>query len=88
MTDTDNEELIDSPFKIYEEKYCNRCMDYRGCLGLIDNMSRELLDNKKSGSQSIDNMMKGMGSMAFVSRFKLILDCKDMREYLERQNSR
>lgn len=26
-------------FKIYEETYCNKCADYRGCLGLIDSMS-------------------------------------------------
>lgn len=79
----ENEES--SPFKIYEEKYCNRCIDYRGCLGLIDSMSMELQDSKKSGSEAFDSMLKSMGGMTFTARFKLILDCMRMRDYLDKE---
>lgn len=83
---TENDES--SPFKIYEEKYCNKCADYRGCLGLIDSMSMSLQDNKKSGSEALDNMVKSFGNMTFTHRFKLILDCMHMRNYLETYNIR
>lgn len=73
-----------SPFKIYEERYCNKCADYRGCLGLIDSMSMQLQDSKKSGSEGFDSMVKSFGSITFVTRFKLILDCVEMRNYLDK----
>lgn len=80
----ENENEEPSPFKIYEETHCNKCADYRGCLGLIDSMSMNLQDNKKSGSEALDNMVKSFGSMTFTMRFKLVLDCMHMREYLNK----
>lgn len=78
----DNESQEPSPFKIYEEKYCNKCADYRGCIGLIDLMSMEMQDSKKSGNEAFDSAMKNVGTMTFTTRFKLILDCSNMRNYL------
>ena len=77
-----------SPFKTYEEMYCNKCTDYRGCLGLIDSMSMNLQDNRKSGSEALDNMVKSFGSMTFTMRFKLVLDCMHMRRHLDTYNIR
>lgn len=77
----DEEQNLSSPFKIYEEKYCNKCADYRGCIGLIDLMSMEMQDGKKSGNEAFDNAMKNVGTMTFTTRFKLILDCAKMRDY-------
>lgn len=81
-----------SPFKIYEERYCSKCEDYRGCIGLIDSMSMSMdtQDNKKPGYEALDsttkNMinsaMKSMVNMAFSARFKIILDCTNMRNYI------
>ncbi len=81
-----------SPFKIYEDRYCSRCEDYRGCLGLIDSMSisMDIQDSKKSGYEALDSVakdmmnsaMKSMVNMAFSMRFKLILDCTNMRKYI------
>ena len=35
-----------SPFKIYEDKYCSKCEDYSGCLGLIDSTTMEIQESK------------------------------------------
>lgn len=83
-----------SPFKIYEDKYCSKCEDYRGCLGLIDSMSisMDTQDGKKPGYEALDSVtknmmnsaMKSMVNMAFSMRFKLILDCTNMRKYISK----
>lgn len=83
-----------SPFKIYEDKYCSRCEDYRGCLGLIDSMSMSMdtQDSKKPGYEALDNTTKNMinsatkslVNMAFSMRFKMILDCTNMRNYISK----
>jgi len=74
-----------SPFKIYEERYCNKCEDYRGCLGLIDQMTMELQDTKsKTGYEGLDNMVKSIGGLTFSARFKMILDCSKLRSYISR----
>ncbi len=31
----EEDDKVPSPFKLYEDKYCSRCLDYRGCIGLI-----------------------------------------------------
>lgn len=81
----ENIEEYPSPFKIYEEKFCNKCEDYRGCLGLIDSMSMNLQNsNLKSGSEAFDNMVKSMGGLTFATRFKMILDCIETRDYLSK----
>jgi len=70
-----------SPFGLYEKKYCIKCQDYRGCLGLIDNMTMELQDSSIStGNSGLDNMVKSMGGITFSSRFKMILDCARLRD--------
>lgn len=74
-----------SPFKIYEEKYCNKCEDYRGCLGLIDSMTVMLQDSKsKTGNEGLDSMVKSIGGLTFSARFKMILDCSKLRSYISK----
>ncbi len=74
-----------SPFKIYEEKYCNKCEDYRGCLGLIDSTTMMLQDSKPmTGNEGFDNMVKSMGGLTFSTRFKIILDCSNLRSYISK----
>lgn len=76
-----------SPFKIYEERYCNKCEDYRGCLGLIDSMTMMLQDSKaKSGYEGLDNMVKSLGGLTFSARFKIILDCSGLRNFIQNTN--
>lgn len=94
----ENESQKQSPFKIYEDRYCSNCEDYRGCIGLVDSMSMNtdanMKDSKKSGYEMfdsttksmIDNAVKGMANMTFTMRFKLILDCMNMRNYIEKCN--
>jgi len=87
---SDNMQVINlednaSPFKIYEEKYCNKCEDYRGCLGLIDQMTMELQDSKsKTGNEGLDSMVKSMGGLTFSARFKMILDCSNLRNHISK----
>lgn len=89
LVSTDHE-MIDnikneSPFKIYEDMYCNMCEDYRGCLGLIDSMTMNLQDSKQTtGNEGIDNMVKSMGGLTFSARFKIILDCSNLRNYISK----
>lgn len=74
-----------SPFKIYEDMYCNSCGDYRGCLGLIDSMTVNLQDSKAmSGNESLDNLVKSMGGLTFSTRFKIILDCSNLRNHISK----
>ena len=74
-----------SPFKIYEERYCSQCEDYRGCLGLIDSMTMELQDPKsKTGNEGLDSMVKSMGGLTFSARFKMILDCSNLRNHISK----
>lgn len=91
----ENENEEPSPFKKYEDEYCSKCQDYRGCLGLIDSMSMDTdtQDNKKSGYEVLDsttkaminNATKGLVNMAFSMRFKMILDCTNMRKYITKE---
>lgn len=48
--------------KIYEDEYCSRCEDYKGCLGLIDSMAADMdtQDSKKPGYETLDNATRGM----------------------------
>lgn len=77
-----------SPFKIYEDIYCSKCEDYRGCLGLIDSTTMDLQDSKvTTGDKGFDNMIKSMGSITFSARFKMILDCARMRDVVSKIDS-
>lgn len=74
-----------SPFKIYEDKYCSRCEDYRGCLGLIDSMTMSLQDSKQTtGNEGLDSMIRSMGGLTFSTRFKIVLDCSNLRNYISK----
>ena len=85
MTNTVNTNV--SPFKIYEDIYCNKCEDYRGCLGLIDSMTMALQDSKPmTGNAGFDDMIKSMGGLTFSTRFKMILDCSELRNYISKIN--
>jgi hypothetical protein len=76
-------ELNISPFRVYEEKYCRNCEDYRGCLGLIDSTTMDLQESKGiTGDKAFDNMIKSMGGLTFSARFKMILDCARMRDVI------
>lgn len=88
-----SEEVIDmerniSPFRIYEDIYCSKCEDYRGCLGLIDSTTMDLQESKGiTGDKAFDNMIKSMGGLTFSARFKMILDCARMRDVVSNINS-
>ena len=74
-----------SPFGSYEEKYCNKCQDYRGCLGLIDSTTMDLQDSKvTTGDKGFDNMIKSMGGLTFSTRFKIILNCAHLRDIVSK----
>jgi hypothetical protein len=76
-------ELYISPFGLYENKYCSKCQDYRGCLGLIDSTTMDLQESKGlTGDKAFDNMIKSMGGLTFSARFKMILDCARMRDII------
>lgn len=80
-----NTEEIISPFKAYEEKFCYKCEDYKGCIGLIDSMTMIMQDSKSlTGNEAFDNMLKGMGRLTFSTRFKMILDCSNLRSYISK----
>lgn len=79
-----------SPFKIYEDKYCSRCQDYFGCIGLIDNLAVKMQnpDTMKGLPDEMAAFIKhlmessGMGS---GQRFSLITTCMGARNYMEKQ---
>jgi len=74
-----------SPFKIYEERYCNTCNDYLGCIGLIDSITMSLQDSKATlGNESLDSLIKSMGGLTFTTRFKIILDCMELRNFISK----
>lgn len=87
LEQTSGPELSVSPFKIYEEKYCSKCEDYRGCIGLIDSTTMDLQDSKVvTGDKGLDSMIKNMGGLTFSVRFKMILDCSRMRDIISNIN--
>ena len=74
-----------SPFKIYENQYCDKCEDYMGCLGLIDSTTMALQDsNVSTGNEAFDSMVKSMGGLTFSARFKMILDCAQLRNMVSK----
>lgn len=91
---TGDENKEPSPFKIYENRFCSECQDYRGCIGLIDSMAvyTDTQDIIKPGYEALDSTtkamingaMKGLTNMAFTMRFKLILDCSNLRNYINK----
>jgi len=82
-----------SPFKIYEDKYCIKCQDYPGCIGLIDNLAIKMqnpdtvkgLPNEMSAF--LKNIMESSG-MGSGQRFGLITTCMGARHHMENQNKK
>lgn len=76
-----------SPFKIYEDKYCSRCQDYRGCIGLIDSLAVKMQDQDimKGLPEEMAGFLRhfvestGMGS---GQRFGMITTCMGARNYM------
>lgn len=83
-----------SPFKVYEDKYCSKCQDYHGCIGLIDShviKMQELLvnvDKKNNPTDGIEGFIKGMvettTGMGAGQRFGLIATCMGAREHMKK----
>lgn len=83
--ETINTEGNISPFGLYEDMFCSKCQDYRGCLGLIDSTTMDLQDSKPiTGDKGFDTMIKSMGGLTFSVRFKMILDCARMRDIVSK----
>ncbi len=81
---TDTERNM-SPFRIYEDMYCSKCEDYRGCIGLIDSTAMDFQDSKGiTGDKTFDNVIKNMGGLTFSARFRMILDCSRMRDIVSK----
>jgi len=84
----EEDDKVPSPFKIYEDKYCSRCQDYRGCIGLIDNLAIKMQnpDTIKGLPDEMSAFLKnilasaGMGS---GQRFGLIATCMGARHHME-----
>ena len=84
----EEDDKVPSPFKIYEDKYCSRCQDYRGCIGLIDNLAIKMQnpDTIKGLPEEMTAFLKhilessGMGS---GQRFGLIATCMGARHHME-----
>lgn len=84
----EEDDKVPSPFKIYEDKYCSRCQDYRGCIGLIDNLAIKMQnpDTIKGLPDEMAGFLKnilasaGMGS---GQRFGLIATCMGARHHME-----
>lgn len=76
-----------SPFKIYEDKYCSRCQDYHGCIGLIDNLTLKMQDPArldglpKEMAQVMNHLNTSLG-MGSGQRFQLIATCMGARNYM------
>lgn len=91
--DTIDDDKDPSPFKIYEDKYCIKCQDYPGCIGLIDNLAIKMQtpDTVKGMPDEMNAFLKhimessGMGS---GQRFTLIATCMGARYHMEKQNKK
>lgn len=85
LEETINIEGNISPFGLYEDMYCSKCQDYRGCIGLIDSTSMALQDsNMITGDKGFDNVIKSMGGLTFSTRFRAILDCARLRNIVSK----
>lgn len=94
----DNKIPSKSPFSIYEDKFCNRCSEYNGCIGLIsststsigidDNYEKEtgvknlLSSNNIFSNKMFVDIVKGMGVSLYTHKFKMILDCMKARKLM------
>lgn len=89
----EEDDKVPSPFKIYEDKYCSRCQDYRGCIGLIDNLAIKMQDpdTLKGLPEEMTAFLKhilessGMGS---GQRFSLIATCMGARHHMNKHGKK
>lgn len=82
-----------SPFKRYEDKYCIKCQDYPGCIGLIDNLTIKMQnpDTIKGLPDEMSDFLKYiMESSAIGSgqRFGIIATCMGARYHMEQNNKK
>lgn len=90
MENTENSKMSSkSPFSMYEEKFCNTCDHYNGCIGLISSASTSIgiedtsqLQLKLPGDKMFSDMVKGMGVSLYTHKFKMILDCMEARKLM------
>lgn len=84
-------EDIKSPFSIYEDKFCNKCDDYSGCIGVISSASTSIgvedtnqqVNTKSTGEKILLDMVKGMGVSLYTHKFKMMLDCMKARKLMK-----
>jgi len=84
----EEDDKVPSPFKIYEDKYCSRCQDYRGCIGLIDNLAIKMQnpDTIKGLPDEMAGFLKNLlasAGMGSGQRFGLIATCMGARHHME-----
>ncbi len=92
----ENIENIESPFSIYEEKYCNTCSGYNNCIGLIsstytsigiENTGENQINTKNiqqmGGDKMFLDIVKGMGVSLYAHKFRMILDCMQARKLMK-----
>lgn len=84
-------ENIKSPFAIYEDKFCNKCDNYSGCIGLVSSTSTSIgiednekqINTKNIGDKMFLDMVKGMGVSLYTHKFKMILECMEARKLMK-----
>jgi len=84
----EDDDKVPSPFKIYEDKYCSRCQDYRGCIGLIDNLAIKMQDpdtlkGLPDGMTAFLKQILESSGMGSGQRFSLIATCMGARHHME-----
>lgn len=93
MENINNSKMLSkSPFSIYEDKFCNKCDDYGGCIGLISSASTSIgiedssqgqINTKNIGDKMFLDMVKGMGVSLYTYKFKMILECMEARRLIK-----
>lgn len=89
-------ENIESPFAIYEEKFCNACSGYNNCIGLvsstytsigIENTSENQANVKNKqqlpGDKMVLDIVKGMGVSLYAHKFRMMLDCMQAKKLMK-----
>ncbi len=80
--------MTQSPFRKYEETYCNGCDDYNGCIGLVVKMSAGMGESvedfgHKATNEWINSMQRSIGSSLFTSKYELISKCMNARKWVD-----
>lgn len=80
-----------SPFKLFEDEYCNKCEDYNGCIGFILSTSAvgtgDTGEKDKKRYSDIENayfeMVKNIGISMFIQKYSMILNCMKARKLMK-----